>query len=440
MVRKNYQRRAVLKSLFAAAVLPVTLSGCGGGGGGDTVADAPPPGPAPSPSPAPAPAVSRFFASWTASPVDVTSTLPGLTPGAPRVFNNQTVRQVLRLSLAGDTLRVRISNLFGTASVTFSGVRVARSTGQSSIDSSTDRAVTFSGQASVTLAAGAELLSDAVALPVSTFDNIAISMFFATLTSMPTVHPVARQTGFSGFGNQLSAVSIQGNVDPDAPYFGLTAVETSSTETTKVVVAFGDSLTDGSGSSLDTAKRYPNQLDGRLKAAGFRRTGVVNAGIGGNRWLHDVAGTAGSTRFERDVLGVAGVTHTIILLGINDIGFSVETPSAGQEVSAQQIISAITAAAASAKARGIKVFLGTLTPYKGAGYFSDAGEVKRQAVNAAIRSNSLGADGVFDFEAATRSPVDPTVLNPAFDAGDHLHLNDAGYAAMAAAIDLTALQ
>jgi lysophospholipase L1-like esterase len=167
---------------------------------------------------------------------------------------------------------------------------------------------------------------------------------------------------------------------------------------------------------------------------------VVNAGIGGNRWLHDVAGTAGSTRFERDVLAVAGVTHTIILLGINDIGFSVETPSAGQEVSAQQIIAAITGAAASAKARGIKVFLGTLTPYKGAGYFSDAGEVKRQAVNAAIRSNSVGADGVFDFEAATRSPVDPATLNPAFNAGDNLHLNDAGYAAMAAAIDLAKLQ
>ena len=384
--------------------------------------------------------MSAFFASWTASPVDTTATLPGLIPSAPRVFNNQTVRQVLRLSLAGDTLRIKISNLFGTGPVTFSGVRVARSTGQSSIDPSTDRAVTFSGQSSVTLGAGTELFSDTVALPVSTFDNLAVSMFFASLTSMPTAHPVARQTGFSGFGNQLSAASIQGNVDPDAPYFGLTTVETSSTETTKVVVAFGDSLTDGSGSSLDTAKRYPNQVDDRLKAAGFRRTGVVNSGIGGNRWLHDVAGTAGTSRFERDVLAVAGVTHTIILLGINDIGFSVETPSAGQEVSAQQIIAAITSAAASAKARGIKVFLCTLLPYKGAGYFSDAGEVKRQAVNAAIRSSGAAVDGVIDFDVVMRSAIDPAVINPAFDAGDHLHANDAGYAAMAAAIDLAKLQ
>jgi lysophospholipase L1-like esterase len=379
------------------------------------------------------------LASWTASPVDANATLPGLVPGAPRVFNNQTVRQVLRLSLAGDALRIKISNLFGTAPVTFSGVRVARSATQSSIDPSTDRAVTFNGQASVTLAAGAELVSDPVALPVSTFDNIAVSMFFASLTSMPTVHQVARQTGFSGFGNQLSATSILGNVDPDAPYLGLTAVETSSTESTKLVVAFGDSLTDGSGSSLDTAKRYPNQLDDRLKSAGFRRTGVVNTGIGGNRWINDYAGLRGSSRFERDVLAVSGVTHTIILLGINDIGFSVEFPSANQEVSAQQIIAAITTAAASARARGIRVFLGTLTPYKGAGFFSDAGEAKRQAVNAAIRS-SAAVDGVFDFDVVMRSPVDPAVINPAFDSGDHLHPNDAGYAAMAAAIDLARLQ
>ncbi|HXE49650.1 MAG TPA: GDSL-type esterase/lipase family protein [Ramlibacter sp.] len=333
-----------------------------------------------------------------------------------------------------------MSNLFGTAPITFSGVRVARSTTQSSIDPSTDRAVTFSGQGSVTLAAGAELFSDPVALPVSTFDNLAVSMFFASLTSMPTVHPVARQTGFSGFGNQLSAASILGTADPDAPYLGLTAVETSSAESTKVVVAFGDSITDGSASSLDAAKRYPNQLDNRLKAAGFGRTGVVNAGIGGNRWIHDVAGPSGSSRFERDVLGVSGVTHTIILLGINDIGFSVETPSAGQEVSAQQIIAAITTAAASAKARGIKVFLATLTPYTGAGYFSAAGEVKRQAVNAAIRSSGATVDGVIDFDVVMGSPIDAAVMNPAFDSGDHLHPNDAGYAAMAAAIDLAKLQ
>src|SRR6185369_11348971 len=246
-----------------------------------TPAPSPAPTPAPTlaPTPAPTPApVSRFLAAWTASPVDAAATLPGLIPGAPRVFNNQTVRQVLRLSLGGDTLRIRVSNLFGVGPVTFSGVRVARSTGQSNIDPTTDRAVTFSGQNSVTLAAGAELFSDTVALPTSTFDNLAVSMFFASLTSMPTVHPVARQTGFSGFGNQLSAASILGTADPDAPYLGLTAVETSSAESTKVVVAFGDSITDGSASSLDAAKRYPNQLDNRLKAAGFGRTGVVNAG------------------------------------------------------------------------------------------------------------------------------------------------------------------
>jgi lysophospholipase L1-like esterase len=134
---------------------------------------------------------------------------------------------------------------------------------------------------------------------------------------------------------------------------------------------------------------------------------------------------------------VTGVTGVLILEGINDIGFSVE-PAPSQEVSAEQIISAISTAVARAKARGLKVFLGTLLPYKGAGYYSDAGEAKRQAVNAWIRGNT-GVDGVFDFDVALRSAANPLVMNPAYDSGDHLHPNDAGYAAMAAVVDLSRL-
>jgi len=372
--------------------------------------------------------------------LDATADLPGLPARAAETFNNQTIRQVVRLSLGGDTIRIKLSNLFGRAPITFAGVHVAKSSTvvQGGIDTGTDRAVTFGGQASVTLAAGAELLSDAVALPVSALENIAVSMYFAGPTTLATIHAVGRQTTFIVPGNQLSAAST-----PSAPgdlrqsYYGLTAVEASSTQATKVLVAFGDSTTDGLASTVDAAKRFPNQLDDRLKATGLARTGVVNAGIGGNRWLHDFAGPSGNSRFDRDVLNVAGVTGVIILEGINDIGFAVE-PAPSQEVSAEQIISAIAAAVAKAKGRGLKVFLGTLLPYKGAGYYSEAGEAKRQTVNAWIRANS-SADGVIDFDAALRSAGDPLAMNPAYDSGDHLHPNDAGYAAMAAAVDLARL-
>jgi len=370
--------------------------------------------------------------------VDATASLPGTAPQAAQSFGNQTVRQVVRLSLGGDTLRLKISNLFGRSPMTFSGIRVARSTTASGIDVATDRAVTFNGQAAVTLAAGAELYSDPVALAVGPLTNIAVSMYFAAPTSIPTVHPVARQTAFIGAGNQLSASTVQGTPDPFSAYFALTAVETSSLELTKVVVAFGDSTTDGLASTLDAARRFPNLLDDRLKAAGFARTGVVNAGISGNRWVNDFAGPNGSSRFDRDVLDRPGVTHAIILMGLNDIGFMVD-PAPTQEVTAQDIIAATNAAVNKAKARGLKVLLGTLPPYRGAGYFSEPGERERQAVNAWIRANTV-VDAVVDFEQVLRNPADPSSLNPAYDSGDHLHPNDAGYAAMAAAVDLARLQ
>ncbi len=363
--------------------------------------------------------------------------LPGTPAQAPQTFDNQTLRQVVRLSLGGDTLRVKLSNLFGKAPVTFSGVHVARTLPVTSdIDPATDRTVTFGGQPTITLQAGAEALSDAVAMPVTALQNLSISIYFAGPTAVPTVHSDGRQTAFIVAGNQLAAASAQA---PQAAqresYFALGSVEVSSTETARVLVAFGDSLTDGLGSAVNGARRFPNLLDDRLKAAGQARTGVVNAGISGNRWLHDFSGPSGISRFERDVLNVSGVTHALLLMGINDIGFSVE-PMPSQPVTAPQLIAAIAAAASSAKALGIKVLLGTLPPFRPAGYYSDEGEVKRQAVNAWIRSRPDGV-GVVDFDAALRDPGDPTRLNPAYDSGDHLHPNDAGYNAMAQAVDLS---
>jgi lysophospholipase L1-like esterase len=408
--------RRFLKSFAAAAVFTTGLFACAGSHDS---------------------APSQYYASWTGSVSNATESRTDI-PGVPQAFNNQTVRHVVRLSLSGDSIKVKITNLFGKTPITFSGVRVAKSTGDSTIDVTTDRVVTFGGQASVTVPAGVELLSDAVALPVAAQSNVAVSMYFATPTTVSSVHALGRQIAYIGAGNQLSTASIPvGTSDQRQSYFGLTAVEAASTEKTKVVVTFGDSITDGYNSTVGAAKRYPNQLDDRLKAAGMARVGVANEGISGNRWLNDVSGPKANGRFERDVLNVAGVTHTIILLGINDIGFSEFLPA--KEVSVEKITASLSSAVTKAKAKGIEVFLGTLTPFKGAVYFSAAGEAKRQAVNAFIRNNKE-VDGVIDFDRTLQNPADPTTMNPAYDSGDHLHPNDVGYGAMAAAIDLAKLQ
>jgi lysophospholipase L1-like esterase len=462
IVRNPSIRKSVVRSVLAAAFVALSLAGCGGGSGGgggvDTTAStgsasnggtgAGTGGGAGSGSGTGSgtgtgvttPPQSAFFASWTAPMLDATNAIPGTASASAQSFNNQSIRQPVRLSLGGDTLRMKVSNLFGKSAVTFSGIHVAKSGAPpNAIDTSTDRVVTFGGQASVTLAPGAEMMSDTVALPTSALSMLAVTMYFASPTTLPTVHSDGRQTTYIVPGDQMSAAAVvAAGADLRASYFGLTAIETSSTSGAKVVVAFGDSQTDGFASSFDANKRYPNQLDDRLKAAGLARTGVVNAGISGNRWLNDFAGPSGNSRFDRDVLGVTGATDVIILEGLNDIGFGVD-PAPFQAVSAQQIIDSIAAAVAKAQARGLKAFVGTLLPYRGAGYFSEDGETKRQAVNAWIRANSAGADGVIDFAQVMASAADASVMNPAYDSGDHLHPNDSGYAAMAAAIDLSRL-
>lgn len=414
-----FTRRTALKSIVAATALAVGLFGCGGSDN-DT------------------PLESRSYASWTASMLDATQARAGAATPVAQVFSDQSIRHVLRLSLGGDSIRVKVSNLFGKAPITFSGVQVARSTGASSIDVSSSRTVTFSGQPSVTLAAGAELLSDPIALPVTPQTNLAVTMYFASPTTVATVHAVGRQTSYIGAGNQLAAASIPAaTTDQRQAYYGLTSVEAASTEQARVVVTFGDSITDGTNSTVDAAKRYPNQLDDRLKAAGQARTGVVNAGISGNRWINDITGPNGNGRFERDVLNVPGVTHTVILLGVNDLRNSFRFPA--EAVTTDQLIASMTNAVSRSKAKGLKVLLGTILPCKGEAFCPASVDAQREVVNAWIRNNRE-VDGIVDFDRAIQNPADPSAINPAYDSGDHLHPNDAGYGVMAATIDLAKLQ
>lgn len=407
---------------FAMAIALVAgLAGCGGGGaGGSLDAEAP-------------------YATWTASPIDATLAIDGGASSPPEEFDDKTIRHEMRMSLAGDRWRVRLSNRFGHETVSFSGVSMARSTGNGTIEAGSSQTVTFGGSASVTLAAGQEADSDPVDLAVPTFGMVSVSVYFAGLTPMPTLHPIGQQYAYVGAGKQLVAPSISPiPAGQRLAYFGITAIHKLSRESQKVVVAFGDSLTDGSNSTIGASKRYPNQLDDRLKAAGLTNVSVVNAGIEGNRWLHDGVGPAGASRFAGDALGVAGVSHVIVLLGINDLGFQLTIPGS-ETVSAEQIVQAIAGAIAQAKERKVKILLGTLPPFKNSSYYTADNESKRQTINAWIRNNR-DADAIVDFDRALQDPNDPLQLNPAYDFGDHLHPNDTGYAAMAAAVAVSWLE
>jgi lysophospholipase L1-like esterase len=213
-------------------------------------------------------------------------------------------------------------------------------------------------------------------------------------------------------------------------WFLLARVEVTAPANAAAVVAFGDSITDGARSTVDTNNRWPDHLARRLAAAG-RPVAVLNAGISGNRVLSDGAGVSALARFDKDVLLQTGVTHVVVMEGINDIGLARNNPSP----SAADIIAGHKQLIERARARGLKVYGATLTPFEGAAYYSPEGEAKRQAVNEWIRTGRA-YDAVIDFDAVTRDPAAPTKFLPAYDSGDHLHPGDAGYKAMGDAVDL----
>lgn len=403
---------------------------------------------------------STWLASWYAAQHDYNIAFPNniVPPPPPITIADQTVRQIVRTSVGGSWIRVKVSNLMGTTPVTFDAAHIARSTGEDRIDPASQQMLRFNGTPSVTLAPGEERWSDGVRLNVATQGELAISLYLARPTPVITAHSIALQTNYLSSGNHTTAVQFS-NPATLTSYFWLTAIDvaghaptarTADTEhmgsvslvgdserRANVVVAFGDSITDGAGSTLDANFRWPNLLDDRMQAVSSRLpASVVNAGIAGNRWIHDGVGPSGVTRFGRDVLGVTGTTRVIVLLGINDIGIGRLYPP--QNVTAEQIIGALQDVVAQARKRRVKIYLGTLLPYGGAAYFDAAGEVKRQAVNHYIRQAS-GVDGIIDFDRALRNPINPTAMLPLYDSGDHLHPSDAGHRAMADAVYLPML-
>ena len=359
---------------------------------------------------------------------------PAPTPPPPLNFRNQTLRDIVHVSLGGDRVRVLLSNVFGTMPLEIGAAHVALREKDAAIKAGTDRPLMFGGSATTMIAAGAVALSDPVSLNVPTGADLAVDIYIpgdtGAVPSPLTVHQGANQTNYiSADGNHAGEANFADAKTTNQWYF-LARVVVAAPENAAAVVTFGDSITDGTRSTLNTNNRWPDELARRLAAAKMP-LGVLNEGIAGNRVLCDGAGVSALARFDRDVLVQPGVKYVIVLESINDIGIgrSSAVPSANDLIAAhKQLIER-------AHAKGLKIFGATLTPFDGAAYFTQEGEAKRQAVNAFIRTGKA-YDGVVDFDAAVRDPMAPTKIQMKYNPGDNLHMNDEGYRAMAAAIDL----
>ncbi len=299
------------------------------------------------------------------------------------------------------------------------------------------------GCSGITLAPGAAALSDPVDIEVAPLSKLAVSLFITRRTGPSVFHRDGQATTeISGDGDFTAAPSIPSPKTSTSRFF-LTEVDVEAASQPAVVVALGDSITDGYRSEVDANHRWPDRLAERLAARpDAKPVGVVNAGISGNRILHDhpedMFGPSALARLDRDVLSVPGLRWVVLMEGINDIGHSTSAGLAEQDVSADEIIAGMKQIIARVHDRGAKIYGATLTPYESAtshGYYQPAGEVKREAVNAWIRGGGA-FDAVIDFDAALRDPDHPTRLRPDYDVGDHLHPNDAGYRAMGDAVDL----
>jgi lysophospholipase L1-like esterase len=342
---------------------------------------------------------------------------------------NQTIRQIVRTSIGGNRVRVVLSNAFGTAPIEVGAGHVALREKDAAIVASSAKRLTVSGASTFTVLAGATVVTDPVELAVAPVSDLVVDLYLpgdlGVGTSPVTTHNGASQTNFvSETGNHSGEAALPASGRSGA-WFLIARVEVAAPAGTAAVVTFGDSITDGARSTADMNNRWPDQLARRLAARKGPGVAVLNAGISGNRVLGDGAGVSALARFDRDVLMQTGVTHVIVMEGINDIGIARSNPSP----SAADLIAGHKQLIERAHARGLKIYGATLTPYEGAGYFSPEGEAKRQALNQWIRTSGA-YDGVIDFDMITRDPAAPTKFLPAYDSGDHLHPGDAGYKAM----------
>ncbi len=391
----------------------------------------------------------HWVSAWSAA-MHAPLPFPGLPPSP--VFENQTIRMIVRPTIGGERVRIRLSNASGASALKIGAAHIAIAAQDSKIVPESDRALTFGGASSISIPPGASALSDAVDLHVSQSSEIAVSLFLPTKTPSSTVHFWGQHKSYISETGDFSGKPEMPNATANASWYWLADVEVSAPDQAGAIVAFGDSITDGVGANQGDYTDWPDLLANRLASEqGAPALAVVNEGIGGNRILRDGAGVSALARFDRDVLAQPGVVSLIVLEGINDIGWPhmkprlpdgntmKEAPFAGELVTTQELIIGLQQIIERAHQHGIRVFGATLTPYESADYYSEDGEATRLAVNQWIRTSGA-FDGVFDFDAAVRDPSHPGQFREGYHSGDHLHPSAIGYKAMANAVDLTMLR
>nr|WSY50616.1 SGNH/GDSL hydrolase family protein [Streptomyces sp. NBC_00886] len=390
--------------------LLVLVMGAGVGTTGTATAEAP---------------ASEEFGTWIGTWEAAAS---GTTPSRP----DASFRNVVHLSVGGSATRVRLTNRLGTAPLRLDAVTVAlRETGPDAVPGSM-RVATFEGARTVTIPGGEDLVTDPVLLPVPDGADLLVTVHTPDDPGPATYHRAAGQTNYlAPSGNWAADSDGSAYTVTTTSWYYVTGVDVLDAPAAGSVVAFGDSLTDGNGSTRDANHRWPDRLAERLAALPpYRRLGVLNAGVSGNRLLRDDVGPSALSRLDADALSRSGVRVLIVLEGINDIkGTPNATDPDAFELAYRTLVTR-------AHARGIRVIGATLTPYGGTGSFTAAREAVRQKVNIFIRGGGP-FDGVVDFDAAVRDPEQPQRIRPVYDCGDHLHFNDAGMRALADTVDLT---
>jgi lysophospholipase L1-like esterase len=374
------------------------------------------------------PEATKWVGTWASAPLVDAHARP-----AEAVLTGATLREVVHVSIGGEMVRVRFTNLYGTSPLVIGAAEIAQTLKGADIVAGTGKALTFHGAPSVSIPAGALVVSDPIPFKFAPLSDVTVSFYLPSPSGPVTEHELGNATSYHASGNVVSSASL------DAPttltsWEYLNGIDTLAPAAAAAVVTIGDSITDGAKSTRDTNQRWPDELARRLQAdPKYRNLAVLNEGISGNQILRDGAGPNALARFDRDVIAQSGARYLLILEGINDIGRLHNTPDSG--LAAADLISAMNQMIVRAHAHGIAVIGCTLTPYHGAGYSTENGEAIRKAVNDWIRTGGA-FDGVVDFDAAVRDPNHPESFLPANDPGDHLHPNDAGYKVMGDAIDL----
>ncbi len=361
----------------------------------------------------------------------------------PEDLNDATLRQIVHLSIGGNTLRVHLSNAFGFLPLHLTSVHIAKplSPAAASIDPATDKALTFSGREDVIIPAGAEYISDPISYPAQALSDLSVSMHFDLPPAEQTGHPGSRATSYLVHGDAVSAAELGGARKFDH-WYQLAAIDVAAGPEAATIVALGDSITDGHGATTNGNDRWTDVLAQRLQTnPATRNLGVLNQGIGGNHLLTDGLGPNVLARFDRDVLAQTGVRWVIELEGVNDIGGLTrlsDPPAADHEAFVRRILASYEQIVARAHAAHIQVVGATILPYTGSDYYHPpaSNEADRQAINAWIRAAGH-FDAVVDFDKVMADPKQADHMNPAYDSGDHLHPSAAGYKVMGEAIPLS---